>query len=230
MGESFFLEKTARPDYKQAYKYYKKAAEYSHKLAEFRLGLIYLEGVVGPKDRNKAIQWFEKSAQQGLLESQFNLVVLLWHEGKNDEEIQRAFYWAEQLMKQDDIYGYYATGRMLLSGEGTKYNPKLGIKRLEHAAKKGEYKAANELSLLYKNGQLHVNKSLNKSYQWAEFSAKAGNARGQLLLSSLLLDWELPFFNVAKGKEWLSKAADGGNEIAIEWLEKITDKEKALAK
>ena len=58
---------------RRALRRYRKAAELGHAKAQFRLGMIYSEGLAVDVDSAQAVSWLEKSADQGLPNAQFLL-------------------------------------------------------------------------------------------------------------------------------------------------------------
>ncbi len=55
----------------------RKKAEQGDALAQLNLGAAYDNGMGVPRDVDKAIEWYKKSADQGLAEAQFNLAHIL---------------------------------------------------------------------------------------------------------------------------------------------------------
>ncbi len=52
-------------DYKNALPYYEKAAEAGHRESQYFLGYMYQKGLGVKQSEEKAIEWYQKSADQG---------------------------------------------------------------------------------------------------------------------------------------------------------------------
>lgn len=76
-----------RPDYTDAIDMYKKAAEQGHPLAQSKLGILYSEGEVVPKNYKTAVYWYKKAALQNEPTAQLNLGVLY----NNGQGVKRSF-------------------------------------------------------------------------------------------------------------------------------------------
>lgn len=71
--------------------------------AQFFLGLTYQAGKGVTKDDQKALYWFQKSAEQSNADAQRNLAVILSVYGENlPQDIQKAYVWASLAAAQGE--------------------------------------------------------------------------------------------------------------------------------
>lgn len=59
------LMKTQRANYKEALKWYRRAAKKGNTRAYLNIGFMYMDGLGVPKDRQKALGWFQKAQKAG---------------------------------------------------------------------------------------------------------------------------------------------------------------------
>lgn len=80
-----------------------RAARGGNRIAMHDLALYYAEGRGGVDiDMNKAAEWFEKAAQRGVVDSQFNLGVLYESGQGVERRVETAFYWYGVAANQGD--------------------------------------------------------------------------------------------------------------------------------
>jgi len=80
-------------DEAKAFRYMESAAKNKYPLAQHALGFMYFEGECTEKDIDKSIEWFTKSAEQGLLGSATTLA-MIYEEGKLvPQDLEKAQHW-----------------------------------------------------------------------------------------------------------------------------------------
>jgi len=80
---------------------------------------LYFFGTGVPQDYERAFEWYNKAAQQGIKGAQFKLAVqYLYGKGVERDE-EDAFNWAIKAAKNDHHKGMHLTGLMLIEGTGT---------------------------------------------------------------------------------------------------------------
>lgn len=86
----------ARGDYAMALQQWRPLAERGSAAAQYRLGVMYVHGIVVEKDYQKAREWYEKAARQGDAQAAYELGVL-YELGRGVWQDERqAAYWFQQ--------------------------------------------------------------------------------------------------------------------------------------
>ena len=81
------------PGFGEVFRYMESAAKNKYPLAQHARGFMYFEGECTEKDINKSIEWFTKSAEQGLLGSATTLA-MIYEEGKLvPQDLEKAQHW-----------------------------------------------------------------------------------------------------------------------------------------
>ena len=101
--------------------------------AQIYLGWAYSEHGPFAHDSTLAEHWYRLAARSKQTEALRRLARFLY-----DRQSEEARSWAEILVKQNDFYGYYLMGHMLLHGDcGVKRDRSAGLRNLEISAMQG---------------------------------------------------------------------------------------------
>ena len=74
-------------------KEWRQAAEQGDTEVQFRLGVIYRNGLGVPKDDVEAVKWYRKAAEQGYARSQYNLGNMYYYGHGVPEDFVEAYMW-----------------------------------------------------------------------------------------------------------------------------------------
>ena len=86
--------------------------------AQYRIGWMLLHGVGTLKDEAAAQSWFEKSAQRGNQNAQYQLAkLILGNSAAAPEEITQAVKWLTHAAEDGSQYAQYALGKLYLLGK-----------------------------------------------------------------------------------------------------------------
>ncbi len=99
-----------------AFEWMLRAANAKHPAAQNNIGLSYLHGLGVDKDANKAFDWFEKSAKQGLNYAQSELAMLYYQRGNT----RQAYEWWLIAAEQNDEYAQFNLASLLLEKNNTE--------------------------------------------------------------------------------------------------------------
>jgi TPR repeat protein len=80
------------------------------------IGLSYLHGLGVIKDKNKAFEWFEKAAKQGLSYAQSELAMLYYQQGKTKQAQQ----WWLTAANANDEYAQFNLASLFLEKNNIK--------------------------------------------------------------------------------------------------------------
>lgn len=123
-----------------------------------------------------------------------------------------------------DRNGQHGWGQMLYFAVGAAENKPEGLRYIKMAADADYPDAQYSMALANYFGEVGIPKNLTEAARWARLSANNGLARGQLLFSKLLWAGEGVGQDRVQAVRWMKKAADQGDETAINDL---TDPEVA---
>ncbi|MEM6413487.1 MAG: hypothetical protein AAF720_02390 [Pseudomonadota bacterium] len=97
LGEYYKIGQFVQEDAAQARSWYKQAADGGNILAMHRVGVMAARGEGGPLDLEISIRWFERAANFGLVDSQYNLGATFHPtddgSGTEYQDRAKAYYW-----------------------------------------------------------------------------------------------------------------------------------------
>lgn len=140
-------------NYQVAMVVYQKAADQGQAYAQYKLGVLYSNGLGVAQDHVAARAWYEKAAKQGNAAAQDNLGVL-YHNGQGG--LQDDVY-ARYLFREAATQGYAGAqnnlGLLYLKGLGGPQDNAYARALFRKAAEQGYATAQYNLGRLYENGQ-----------------------------------------------------------------------------
>ena len=134
--------------YAKALPWLLSAAEAGNYWAEYHLGLIYEEGLVGPRILHKAVYWYERSAAQGYESAQLNLGIILANRRGPGRDIPRAMALYRQAARAGRPAAAYNLGLYYHHGRGVKKNLSAARRWYGEAARLGDEDAKRILEEL----------------------------------------------------------------------------------
>ena len=204
--------------YDDAFKIFEKlATEYNYEKAYNKMGecLYYGKGV--PRDYKKALYWYEKAANSGDADAQYNLGNMYYNGDGTPQDYEKAFYWYEKAANSGEFIAQYKLGKMYYYGEGVVQDYEKAFYWYEKAANAGDSDAQINLGYMYEKGE-GVVQDYKKALYWYEKAANAGDTSAQFYLGGryyyevgIPQDYKKAFY-------WYEKAANAGNIIAQEML------------
>ncbi|MFO7593868.1 MAG: tetratricopeptide repeat protein [Pseudomonadota bacterium] len=132
----------AEPDLTQM----QQQAEQGDAWAQLNLGAAYDNGLGVEQNVEQARHWYQKAAEQGLAEAQFNLAHLLVTE---EEQSALAAEWMLKAAKQGMADAQYLMGVTYAEGIGVEENEEKAIAWLQKAIAQGHEDAATFLKQSY---------------------------------------------------------------------------------
>ena len=190
-------------DYVEAAKWYRKAAEEGDAEAQSNLGWMYFFGYGVPRDKIEAAKWirkaaekgvpqddvlnindvlmevwYEKAAEQGDAEAQWELGLLYYHgqdtpyhksnfHGKGaPQDYKKAAKWFQKAAEQGDVGAQHYLGTLYYHGQGVPKNYKEAVKWFRKAAEQGLTLMQLYLGLIYAEGGGGVPKNDIEAYAW----------------------------------------------------------------
>ena len=142
-------------------------------------------------DRQQALEWFRRSAEQGMTKAQMALARMYENgNGGPDKGMTDALVWytnaaeagAPEAMRR---LGMLYEGKITdWNGKGIDKNYKLAFKWLRKAAEEKDDKAAMvEIGQMYATGNDAVKRDPDKAMKWFQHAAETGDPTGQMLVA-----------------------------------------------
>src|SRR5690242_10364021 len=135
-----------RSDYSGAVAIWRPLAEKGDADAEFNLGQTYRLGRGVPTNLAAAKTWFERAANQGHVDAETTLGLLLFQNGEQPEGLK----WLKQAAEQGEPRALLVYGTALVNGDGITQDPILGYAYVSRAAAQGLEPAKQTLAQLDK--------------------------------------------------------------------------------
>ncbi len=194
----------------------RRSAEEGYAKAQVDLAGLYLEGAKGvEKNKQLALEWFQKAAEQGNQAARYYAADLLYRgEGVVQDKAKAVKEWriaAEAGLPE----AQYRFSKFLLSGDAITEQ---GRKYLETAAEAGHAMAARDLGFLHARGEKGLPFDMKKSAYWYEKAAQAGDAEALYISALFYIDGKLMPEDVNKAVRYLKMAAGQDHVPSLELL------------
>ena len=164
---------------------YKTEAEVGDGKFQYKLGLIYENGIGIRKNSKSAIYWYEKAASNGIRDAN-NRLACLYYCKHDEESFEKAF----DLLKKHAEIGDASTQCLLANiYEFDECDYENALKWYEKASAKGDCHATHNLALLYFEGE-GTEKNPEKAFELLKKAAEQGNEDSLEVLENLKKDYE----------------------------------------
>ncbi len=156
LAERYEAGKDVEPDAQKYFTLLQKAAELGHAKAQMLLALIYDNGYIDyvnttPRDREKALHWYQAAAEQGQPIAQLYYGIILLHGKGVDANVPLALKYLESAAKEGQVNALFHLGRHYLSQHDESLAAK-GIAYYKQAAEALHPDAQTQLALLHMHG------------------------------------------------------------------------------
>ena len=183
--------------------------------AQYDVGSMYQNGRGVKADRNKAVEWYEKSAAHGNKQSISRLGLMRANEDRYGKTLTRA--------KKGDFESQYMLGNMYTKGIGVSTDNSQAMEWYKKAAAQGYAKAEYNLGLIYYDG-IGVRKNYTTALDWFTRAAEQDHAAAQYYLGKMYAGSQGTKASYAAALLWYGKAADGGFDQAHGEMVSIAEK------
>ncbi len=106
--------------------------------AQFNLGVMYIEGKGVPQNRDDALFWFIKAAENDHIQAQYNLGHLYFEDNDNPESLKKGAAWWRRSSLQGFSIAQFNYARAVFYGFGVEQNLPEALYWLEQSAASGE--------------------------------------------------------------------------------------------
>ena len=220
--------------YKQAKDGYETAEkENENSTAEYRLGVMYLNGLGTETDVNTAVEWFDKSVQNGNSYAAYQLGRIYYSDNFNLQDLQKAEKYFLIAAENDNPFAFYYLGNIYLTNneldKSVKYFEKAEGGNIAHASYKLGQIYADEQSPLFnlQKSAEHFSKALSQYIE--DYNANPDDFTsyriGQMYFNSLGTKQ-----NIEEAVSWFEKSAQQGNSDAFCQLGNIYSSDEFLMK
>lgn len=168
--------------YAESAKLMRPLAEKGNAYAAFALGLMEARGDLGEPNYARARTWWEKAAEAGHPEAEYNLG-LAYHRGVQDggdgrdpskRDFATATKWWEKAAEHGHGGAMYALAGMARTGEGQPKDPVKAVEWYRRASEVGHPDAQYQLAGMYLSG-LGVEKNPAEAQKWMKKAAGVGH-------------------------------------------------------
>lgn len=222
----------------EAFAMMERAAEMGYPPAQYKLALMYFDGIGTQEDAYNYHQWIETAAKNGHYEAKGEYGMVLFNDWRNKS---KAFNFLKDAFDQgyEDSDAEWCMAQCYMNGTGTSKNEALAYPMYIKAAEEGRVDAQVKLCETYFRGNEFLPKDYNECARWGESAIGEGilSVRFQTAYSSANIGkkdraYEL-YMQLAnegnsaamnnigclekeegKAFEWFLKAADKGDEVA----------------
>jgi TPR repeat protein len=195
--------------------------------AQYEMGRMYSQGDWMPKDKQKAVYWYQKAAKQGSAEAQYNLGMMYYQGDGVTQDFQTAFKWFKKAAEQGHAKAQQNLAAMTQAGHVQADERSLA--EIEKAAEQGEAEAQFNLGLMYYQGD-GVTQDYQKAYEWFQKAAEQGSAVAQTNLGVMYYQGDGVTQDYQKAYEWFQKAAEQGLTRAQYYLGVLNAQGEGVAK
>ena len=173
------------------------------------IGDLYFYGMFVDQNYDKAISWYEKSANMNDDRGQYNLALCYEFGYGTIKDLNKAISWYEKSAKNNNTDAEYTLGYLYYKGKGVEQNYEFAVHWYIKAAEKGHMLAQYNLAICYEFGN-GVSQNYEKVIYWYEKSAEQGYARAQCNLGYLYDYGEGVVQNYETAVQWYIKSAEQG--------------------
>ena len=150
-------------------------------IAEYRLGSLYMTGMVVTSDYKEAARYMHLAAEQGLPEAE-TVMGYLYENGKGvPRDYRKAFDYYAAAAKRGDLTAANNLGVMYRHGHGVRRDSRQAVDWYRRAAEGGNVVGQCDLGIMYYLGR-GVTQDYVLAAEWFRKAAENGHAPGQLIL------------------------------------------------
>lgn len=177
--------------------------------AQYNLGLIYRDGLGVSPNRQLALEWFTKAAEQGYAPAQFELGSLYYTGTGVEQDYETAFSLFQRAAAQDHALAQYTLGIMYDNGRGVRRNELRALDWYRLSAANGCALAQYNLGVIYYRGRL-VQQDYAVALDWYTKAAEQNDAEAQYNLGLMYYRGQGTAKNLVEAFRWLTMAAQNG--------------------
>lgn len=173
--------------------------------ANYEAGLAAIE--VG--DYSTAFDQFKALAEQGDMDSQYNVAGMYYRGDGVAQDYKAAMNWYAKAATQGNAFAQTNLALMYREGRGVEQDYKESVAWYTKAAEQGHAEAQSNLGVMYNNG-LGITQDYREAIKWHTKAANQGHANAQYNLALMYYHGEGTPKNDKEAVNWYAKAAEQG--------------------
>ena len=208
----------------KAYKLLLPLANAGYARAQLYIGDCYANGLGVFLDKEEAVKWYRKAADQDMPEAQHRMFVCCGDGAGIERNLSNAVKWCRKAAEAGLEEAIYDMGMIYVEGRGVECNAKSAFKWFRKGAERGHPGCLYKLGQCYKYG-FGVEKDEDEASKWQEKavalwqeSAKSGNAAAMVWLAELYTKGDVVEINKEEAAKWYRKAAELDHTLAQQHL------------
>jgi len=182
---------------------------------QFELGRKYFKGDGLPRNLEKAVYWYTKSAEQKHAEAQCHLADSYFLGEGVQKDFEKANFWYTKAAKQGSVNAQYCIGANYFLGVGVPLDRKKAFYWFKKAAEQGNESAQYNIGSAYFFGD-GVQKNFKKAQSWLTKFIEQKVERIDIAYYIIGQTFDLGGYGIKKkpekAVEWYKKAANLGNK------------------
>jgi len=227
LGYYYLTGEGVAKDAVESIKWFRKAADQDYAPAQNLLGIAYKAPRGVAKDDVESVKWFRKAADQGHAQAQYNLGGCYANGEGVAKDMVEAVKWLRKAADQGGAVAQFRLGLCYKNGEGVAKDMAEAVKWLRKAANQGHAPAQTSLETMRATTAVpaadvkafeEFRAQVNQGIPHARYKFTSGHYRGLGVEKDDI-----------EALQWLRKAADQGNDSALELLVDIYFEGKAGA-
>jgi TPR repeat protein len=164
--------------------YYLARAKTGDADAQYRLAMIYANGIRPNQDLARAVVWFGKAAAAGVVDAQYNLATLYDRGFGVPQDLNEALKWYRSAADHDHPIAEHNLALAYTQGLAVPRNFSLAAELFRRAAEQGYVPAMVNLAIFYQKGKGIAASQIN-SYAWYRAAAQRGDAEARTIAAAL---------------------------------------------
>jgi len=180
-------------NFELAKQWYLRAVANGLPTASFKLGKVYIEGILVEKNQRKGIRLCEEAGNNKSIEAQLFLAKQFDQGGDFKPDLIRALHWYHAAASANSAEAQYRLASILFSGEAGIKDHNQSIKSAEAAAINGFQPAYLLTAKLYLNApldqqtKLPTSTNLAKAYMWTQATLRQENKAKEKIVAEEML-------------------------------------------
>lgn len=210
-------------DEKLAAYWLERAGALGNSTAQLMLSDLYEQGLGVPKNLNLSAEWRTKAANRGNTTAQLKLGKMYLAGNGVEKDPEKAEYWLNRASVEGNGEAQFLLGRMYLQRNSNERDRKLAGNLLAQSASQGFASAVDFIKFMEKVG-FEFSESFHSHPVDIHKLAEDGDVNSQYQLATRYESGHLEKQNFERALYWFRKAAENGNQMAMNSLAHIYEK------
>ena len=207
-------KRCVKKDHAEAIRFYTACAECDDAVAQDTIGFMFLMGKGVRKDREKAVYWLKRAADNGSGSAMYHMGQM-YDQGLCDTEpdLKNAVQWYRMGAEAGDMEAQFALG-CIYSTPRIKYtNEREAAQMFLKAAEQGHAEAAYQIGMMSAYGQ-GVKRDPSVAVKWLERAAEGGFQQAMVDYANMSFEGQVIPKDLEKAAHWFTVAANRCNGYA----------------